>query len=267
MLNRMSRTHALMMALLMLGACSKPETPPAESSTDEEIVAAAAPNSEEVETLPNELVKDDTSTSVSKEESVPPQTEAADTREENGEPKASEVSKTAVKPEQQLALWVVDYDRSILGFSGTQVQKPFSGEFESFIANIRFDPANLDASTIEVIVETVSAKTGDKQRDDALPGEDWFNVKTHPRAVFRSTSITTGVEAGQYEAAGILTIRDISKEIILPFSLAVEGNEAKAEGGVQLFRNGFDVGVGQWKNGDWVSLIVDVNFTIQASKN
>ncbi len=165
------------------------------------------------------------------------------------------------KPDQ----WLVNSGTSKLTFAGTQTGTKFEGQFEKFEATIRFDPENLDQSSIEILVDMSSAKTGDRQRDTSLPAKEWFHIKEHPTGIYISNQITA-VGAGAYEAKGTLKIRDIEKEIVLPFSLDIEGDKAVAKGRVTIIRTGFEVGQGQWATDEWVGLNVDVGYEIDATR-
>lgn len=161
--------------------------------------------------------------------------------------------------------WTIDKSKSRLEFIGTQTGKEFKGAFAAFVATIVFDPANLAASRIEVVVDTASAKTGDRQRDDALPGNDWFAAKAFPRATFTSDEIISAGE-GVYEARGKLTIRDAARDAVLPFTLSINGDRAVAEGATTLVRTDFGVGQGDFATGQWVGLEVKVAFHVEASR-
>lgn len=161
--------------------------------------------------------------------------------------------------------WVVDYDKSRLGFSATQNGNRFDGEFEKFKARILLDPDKPETGAIDVRVDMTSAEAGDRQRNAALPGGDWFKAKEFPFARFVSSEIVSDSE-GRFAAKGDLTIRDVTKEIILPFALKIEGDNAIAVGEVTLVRSEFGVGRGEFSEGKWVSLDVLVRVEIAATK-
>ncbi len=163
------------------------------------------------------------------------------------------------------AAWRIDQTKSTLGFSGTQTGKSFDGAFKRFEADIRFDPANLEGSSIDVTVDTASAVTGDRQRDSALPGADWFASKTFPEARFVANRITKGSD-GSFVAEGELTIRDVKRPLSLPFTVDINGNNAIANGEVSLMRNDFGVGRGEFETGQWVGLDVRVTISITAER-
>jgi len=159
--------------------------------------------------------------------------------------------------------WTLDGAKSTLGFSGTQTGTPFKGHFGKFGGTISLDPQHPETGHIQISIDMASAATGDAQRDGALPGKDWFSTSTFPTATFESSSIRL-ISAGHYEAQGKLTIRNVTKPLTLPFTLAVQGQDAHATGHVQLVRTNFGVGQGPWVSGQWVALEVGVDFDLTA---
>ncbi|MBE7247579.1 MAG: YceI family protein, partial [Actinomycetospora chiangmaiensis] len=139
------------------------------------------------------------------------------------------------------ATWTVDPARSTITFTGSQTGQTFSGRFKSFTAQIDFDPASPAAGHALVTVDTGSAVTGDPQKDEALPGADWFDTSGFPKATFEATGFKA-LGGDKYEAEGILTIRDVKKPLTLPFTLTTSGDTAHAVGEVQLSRSDFGVG-------------------------
>jgi polyisoprenoid-binding protein YceI len=162
--------------------------------------------------------------------------------------------------------WTVDVPHSRLGFSGIQNGAPFQGSFGKWTAEIAFDPAHPDTGHAKVTIDLASAKTGDVQRDGALPQAEWFDVKAFPQATFEATGfVATGGDA--YEAPGKLTIRGITEDVVLPFTLTVTGDKAAAKGHLSLVRTGFGVGQGVWATAEWVGLEVGVDIDLTASKS
>ncbi|MDB5358911.1 MAG: YceI family protein [Rhodospirillales bacterium] len=162
--------------------------------------------------------------------------------------------------------WAVDPTKSRLGFSGVQNGAPFQGSFGKWTAEIAFDPAHPEAGHAKVTIDLASAKTGDTQRDSALPQAEWFDVKAFPGASFEATGfVAKGGDA--YEAPGRLTIRGMAKDVVLPFTLAVTGDKAAAKGHLSLVRTGFGVGQGVWATGEWVALDVGVDINLVATKS
>ncbi|MBI1391754.1 MAG: polyisoprenoid-binding protein [Alphaproteobacteria bacterium] len=163
--------------------------------------------------------------------------------------------------------WTVDTDASALGFVATQNGKAFEGRFETWTADIAFDPTDLAASRIAASISLESAATGDKQRDKALPGSDWFNVKKTPTATFTSTEIVADPDGEGYLAKGVLDLRGVEKPLDLHFDVTIDGDAATARGEAIIVRTEHGVGQGEFASGKWVSVDVKVTVDISATKS
>ncbi|NWG70675.1 MAG: YceI family protein [Parvularculaceae bacterium] len=161
--------------------------------------------------------------------------------------------------------WKVDYANSRLGFVGEQTGKAFQGKFRKFEATIVFDPDNPATARIDVTVDMTSAVTGDKQRDSALPGSDWFKAKEFPVARYVARSVEKKPD-GSYVAEGDLTIRGVTRRVPLPFTLTLDGKKATAKGEASLIRSDFGVGQGEFADATWVGLGVKVTIDLRATR-
>ncbi|MDL2171690.1 MULTISPECIES: YceI family protein [Asaia] len=161
--------------------------------------------------------------------------------------------------------WVVDKAHSRFGFTGTQTGTPFRGSFTQYEPQIALDPAHPETGRIDMTIDLASAQTGDRQRDTALPGSDWFDTATFPEAHFVSSAIRR-VQGDQYQASGTLTLRGVTQPVTLDFTLDVTGETAHAKGHADLLRSRFGVGQGPWSTGQWVALEVSVVFDLTAHR-
>jgi polyisoprenoid-binding protein YceI len=161
------------------------------------------------------------------------------------------------------ASWTVDPDKSALTFSGTQTGAAFTGHFDRFQSEIQFDPAHLETSHVKITIEMGSAKTGDMQRDGAMPGKDWFDIVQFPLAIFETKAIHK-TDATHYVADGTLTIRGVAKPVTLPFNLIIADQVATMHGDAKIARSVFGVGQGPWATGDWVGLDVGIDVSLVA---
>ena len=143
------------------------------------------------------------------------------------------------------AAWRVDAGASSIRFNYAYTDEsgetPMNGRFARWRADIRFDTAALDASNASVTIETASADTGAPYHNSTLPSAGWFNSAAHPSATFRTTEIRA--REGGYEARGRLTIRGQSRDVRLPFTLAITGDRAVMDGRVTIDRRDFGLGV------------------------
>lgn len=162
------------------------------------------------------------------------------------------------------ARWSVAKDLSKIEFLASQTGEEFVGQFTDFEVEILFDPERLETSKIIAAISTSSAATGDKQRDKAIPTSDWFASRLFPNATFESHSITRA-ENG-FVAEGVLTIRETTLPILLPFELTIEADHAVARSEITLNRLQFGVGQGEFSTGKWVSSDVRVLIHIEADR-
>lgn len=171
----------------------------------------------------------------------------------------------AAKPTAGANAWTVDKANSKIRFRSAFSGTAFEGGFSRWDAQINFDPKNLAASKAVISVDLASVSSGDSDRDEALPSADWFNVAKSPRAVFTTTAITGGT-GGKYIAAGTLSLRGVTKPIVLPFTLSITGDTARMTGQVVLNRSQFGVGQGQFTAADTVPFEVTVPVTVVAKR-
>ena len=92
------------------------------------------------------------------------------------------------------------------------------GNFRDFTGSIVHDPADLSKSSVTVNIKTASIDTGVQKRDDHLRSPDFFDTAKFPDLTFTSHRVSKQGEG--YVAHGTLTMRGVSKEVALPFTLA-----------------------------------------------
>lgn len=161
--------------------------------------------------------------------------------------------------------WDVVADESAVAFTGTQLGAEFTGVFEAFTADIVFSPDDLAGSSVEVLIDIASANTQNADRDSQIVAPDWFDAAQWPTAKFVTKSFTE-ISSGKYEAVADLTIRDVTREVVLPFDLVITDGAAEAVGSVTIKRTDFGVGQGQWTDTSQVGDDVTITVTINATK-
>jgi len=144
----------------------------------------------------------------------------------------------------QAADYTVQPAGSKLGFSSSFQGSGFDGQFGTWTAAISYDQAKLATSKFDVAVDLASAKTGDNDRDSALPGADFFNVAKYPQAHF----VTTGFrqQGSQVIADGNLTLRGVTKPVSLVVTFKPQGSGATLDVSGTVKRLDFGVGGGQY---------------------
>jgi polyisoprenoid-binding protein YceI len=133
--------------------------------------------------------------------------------------------------------------------------------------SLDFSPDNLAGSRLDVVVEINSLDTGDQERDDTLRSADLLAVSKFPQAHFAATQINRS--AAGYEALGKLTIRGVTRDARIPFTLrtATENGAPVGymNGKTSVRRLDYGVGQGDWKATDQVGNEVAVSFALRLS--
>jgi polyisoprenoid-binding protein YceI len=163
------------------------------------------------------------------------------------------------------AEWRIDPAKSWLGFKGTMAGVAFEGRFKRWDARISFDPAEPEHGHAVVTVDMSSAETGDRQKDEALPQSDWFDAKSFPNASFKVQSFRSG-GGTSFDAIGTLTIRNVTKAVVLPMTIEVSGTTLHASGHLDVVRTDYGVGQGSWTSAQWVALDVVASFDVTAER-
>ena len=158
--------------------------------------------------------------------------------------------------------WIPVPEQSAIAFSVDQAGAPLQGVFKSYTASLCLDPAG-KGNSMRVDVATGSADTEVPELDDALKDEDFFDVTKWPKATFQSESMQP-MGPGQYAVTGKLTVRDVTREIKVPFTWAAtaDGKSAKLVAHMSIQRLDYKVGQGQWADPKWVGNQVDLSFTV-----
>jgi len=158
--------------------------------------------------------------------------------------------------------WIIDSEKSRLGFTATFEGIEFDGEFREFEGTIRFDPASIQNSSFNVSIDVTSADSGSSDLNDGMALPAWFHFSRYPRATFISTSIKKTTNA-DYETVGTLGIKGIENTVQLPFRWQRNGDNAQISGNAILRRTQFNLGEGEWADvnlvGDSVRVWADLH--------
>lgn len=150
--------------------------------------------------------------------------------------------------------WNIDKSASELGFSGAYEGEPFSGVFNDFDADIRFDPQALDDAHFDVRINLASADTHSDERDEVLLDGEFFAVKRFPQARFVSSDFGRDGD-GNIRARGMLTIRDQTRPVELAVSFTPGSDDAVLQVSTTLQREDFGLGTSK----DWAGIAAQVD--------
>lgn len=109
------------------------------------------------------------------------------------------------------------------------------GIFKGLKGTIKFDPADLAGSSMNVSIDAGTINTGNGMMNKHAKGKEWLDTETYPTIKFVSSSFTK-TEKG-YTAKGKLTMKGVTKEISIPFTFV--SNTFK--GGFSVARKDFKI--------------------------
>lgn len=153
--------------------------------------------------------------------------------------------------------YTVQQASSKLGFTSNFQGQSFDGTFGKWTAAISYDAAKLATSKFDVEVDLTSAKTGDNDRDGALPGPDFFNAAKFPKAHFVTTAFRQN--GAQVVADGNLTLRGVTKPVSLNVTFKPQGAGATLDVTGSVKRLDFGVGGGEYADTSVIGPDVKIN--------
>mgnify|MGYP003561973914 FL=1 len=133
---------------------------------------------------------------------------------------------------------------STLGFSGKYQGEAFNGQFPGFITRFSFDPAKPTVGKLDVTIPLATATTRNADYDGELRGAAFFNSKKFPQARYTATTFRA-LGGNKYAADGILSLRGVSKPVVLTFTWTA-GAKPVLAGTAVVKRLDFAVGSGDW---------------------
>jgi polyisoprenoid-binding protein YceI len=122
--------------------------------------------------------------------------------------------------------WAIDPVHSSVEFAVKHMMVATAkGRFTGFSGTIQLDPANPASASVEATVDLTSVDTGNAQRDGHLKTDDFFSADKFATATFRSTRVEV-VDDENAKVYGELTIRDVTKEVVLDVEFEGQGKDA-----------------------------------------
>jgi polyisoprenoid-binding protein YceI len=153
-------------------------------------------------------------------------------------------------------LWrTVNGEKIIVNFKLNQ--EGTSGTLKGVESTINFDENDLSKSSITSSVSVGTLTTGNKQRDEHLLNEDFFDVEKYPKITFQSSSIEK-TNSG-FLAKGKLTIKDQTLDMEVPFTFE-NGKKGKAsfKGQMEVSPYKFGIFKGEKRKDETVSIQVEI---------
>ena len=112
-------------------------------------------------------------------------------------------------------IWVIDPAHTVAGFTARHMMiTNVTGVFEAAAGTIDYTPGNPGATKADITIEAKSINTRNTRRDTHLRTDDFINVEKYPTITFKSKRVQN-VRADGFDLVGDLTIRDVTKEVVL----------------------------------------------------
>jgi polyisoprenoid-binding protein YceI len=179
---------------------------------------------------------------------------------------------------QQAPAWRVDLAHSAVTFSVRHFFTPVKGQFDTFEAQLAFDPAAPENSSVRVTIPVASINTSNERRDNHLKSPDFFEAEKHPNITFVSERVTK-VSDTELMVRGALTIKDQTRNVDLAVTIlgvmdVPEGSRrpggpteiAGFEAKLTLDRRDYGVGVGNWAATAVVGKDVEIVIAVEANR-
>ncbi len=164
--------------------------------------------------------------------------------------------------------WKLDESHTFVDFKVGHLLSDAKGSFGKVNGTLIIDSANIENSRLKVTIDVASINTNNKDRDEHLLGEDFFEADKYSVITYKANKIVRGEEG--YIAKGELTIKDVTKPVDLPF--VFEGVTespfkkglyvASFEGKLKIDRRDFGITYGQGIIGNEV----EISFSTEADQ-
>jgi polyisoprenoid-binding protein YceI len=111
--------------------------------------------------------------------------------------------------------WVIDSAHTVSGFTVRHMMiTNVTGVFETTRGTIEYVPGQPGSVKADITVETKTVNTRHSRRDNDLRSDNFLNAERFPRITFKSKRVQS-VKAEGFELVGDLTIRDVTREVVL----------------------------------------------------
>jgi len=163
----------------------------------------------------------------------------------------------------------IDKVHSTVGFSVKHmVISSVPGRFTDFDGTIAYDDKDVAKSSVKVTIQAASINTDNAKRDEDLRGPSFLDTTKYPTITFESKQVKKTPNG--LIAVGTLTIKDVSKEIELPFTIngkvrLGDSEHMGAEAQTRINRQDYHLTFNKMiEAGPMVGDDVNINLTVEA---
>lgn len=121
-----------------------------------------------------------------------------------------------------------NYTQGVLRWDHLGFSYP-AAQFAQGTGTIEFDEGDPTMSSIRVTIPMASLSSGVPDLDEHLKSKDFFEVAKYPTATFVSTRVEKGAGMNRFKVTGNLTIRKVTRPVMLDVTLLKVGKNARTE--------------------------------------
>ena len=166
--------------------------------------------------------------------------------------------------------WNLDPAHTNFFFEVKHTYAAVRGQFTQFTGDVYFDPDNPATGRFDFVIKVDSVDTKIGKRDTHLRSPDFFDAKKFPEMVFKSSKVTK-VGDNTFLVEGKLTIKDVTKDLVLEFAyLGQKDNPVKPgqlvaglDASLTIDRLQYHVGDGKFYKMGVVGKDVDILITLE----
>lgn len=133
--------------------------------------------------------------------------------------------------------YMIDPDHSNVTLHATHLGiGAVDGRFDKFSGSFEYDPANVAASKVRIVIEASSINTNQRVRDDHIRSADFLDAQKFPEITFESTEIRVSGQSG-IRIAGNLTLHGVTRPMVLIATLRGTGKDADGKNRIAFDTN------------------------------
>ncbi len=141
----------------------------------------------------------------------------------------------------------LDLEKSKIEFVGTKPDGKHEGGFKKFTADATADMENPESGSLEIVIDADSLWSDDEKLTNHLKNPDFFDVRKHPKIMFKATKISHSEGEEKATIVGTLTLLGKEGEITVPIVAALTETTVTITGEFKIDRTKWGMEYGQGK--------------------
>ena len=155
------------------------------------------------------------------------------------------------------ASYTLSGDNTKIEFVGAKKDGTHTGSFPKLSGTASAEGADPATLKLNIVIDVNSMQTDAAKLTAHLKSPDFFEVRTYPKASFKSTQVTAG-DGGKYTVTGDLTLHGVTKSVQFPAKISANGTTVTLNAEFTINRTEFNMTYGPGKVNNDVTLKVSV---------